>query len=339
MEIILYVIMMLCTIVLVTLFILGTLFENYGPTLGLGFPFILIGIITLFLKVKLSKFNLGNIITDFNEIIKSRDISDKVFLSIIPLIIILGLSDISLSNIDLEGSSHNKDSLVSEKNEVIIENKEENKDSDNNNQPYIFFNKSIQGRGRSDEGRSEPKYTGLYGYAVVYDGYDFRKLSIDAPWTIPTYKKIDYDHYEIDGELEHKTVIKVISQNLTHQGYGSYDGFLTVTISGDESTQYLIDVSNFVTNDYWNFGSVYSSTNYGYTVAQYNQKSDKLPVYVDNDIAEVKEGTKVIIKGKTGRYPGKKVDNTLRQIEGYYVNRDGLERTVFFNENDLKIIY
>ena len=56
----------------------------------------------------------------------------------------------------------------------------------------------------------------------------------------------------------------MISQNLNHRGYGGYDGYLTVTIPGNEDVQYLIDVSNFITNDYWNFNSVYSSTNYGF---------------------------------------------------------------------------
>ena len=53
----------------------------------------------------------------------------------------------------------------------------------------------------------------------------------------------------------------------------------------------------------------------------------------------MEEGAKVIVKGKTGMYSKGNVDNNLRQIEAYYLNKDGLESTIFFNENDLKIIY
>lgn len=40
------------TVALVILFILGTLFENYIPTLVLGVPFILLGSVTLYFKNK-----------------------------------------------------------------------------------------------------------------------------------------------------------------------------------------------------------------------------------------------------------------------------------------------
>lgn len=254
----------------------------------------------------------------------------------------LGESYTEESNVKENSNNKVDNEEVSDEESVIKENIEEKVDmevNNNNEQPYIFLKKSIKGRGRSDEGRSEPNYIGLYGYGVVYDGYDVRKLSLNSTWTFPTYKKIDYDHYEVDGELEHKTIIKVISQDLTHKGYGSYDGYLTVIIPGEEDVEYLIDVSNFITNDYWNFNLVYSSTDYGYSVAEYNQTSDKLPVYVNNDIVEIQDGIKVIIKGKTGTYLSGKVDNDLRQIEAYYLDENGVEHTVFFNENDLKIIY
>lgn len=304
---------------------------------------------------------------NLKRIFKNGNIVDRIFIIIVPLVIIFGLSDLSLFNTKLDsspineieeltldndkdlGEGYTEESDIKETSNKEVENEEVSDEgsvikenievNSNNEQPYIFFKKSIKGRGRSDEGRSEPNYIGLYGYGVVYDGYDVRKLSLNSTWTFPTYKKIDYDHYEVDGELEHKTIIKVISQDLIHKGYGSYDGYLTVIIPGEEDVEYLIDVSNFITNDYWNFNSVYSSTDYGYSVAEYNQTSDKLPVYVNNDIAEIQDGIKVIIKGKTGTYSSGKVDNDLRQIEAYYLDENGVERTIFFNENDLKIIY
>ncbi|EOU1756083.1 TPA: hypothetical protein ACY4SM_001205 [Clostridium perfringens] len=64
-----------------------------------------------------------------------------------------------------------------------------NEKDTSNKQTTIYFNKFIKGRGSSDEGREEPHYTGLYGYAVIYYGADVRKLSLSSEWTIPTYKK------------------------------------------------------------------------------------------------------------------------------------------------------
>ena len=309
---------------------------------------------------------------NLKRIFKNGNIVDRIFIIVVPVVILFGLKDLALFDTELGsssinemeglslengkdlGESYTEESNIKEtsKNEVdneeassdesvIKENIEEKVDMEvnNNEQPYIFFKKSIKGRGRSDEGRSEPNYIGLYGYGVVYDGYDVRKLSLNSIWTFPIYKKIDYDHYEVDGELEHKTIIKVISQDWIHKGYGSYSGYLTVIIPGEEDVEYLINVSNFITNDYWNFNSVYASTDYGYSVAEYNQTSDKLPVYVNNDIVQIQDSIKVIIKGKTGMYSSGKVDNDLRQIEAYYLDENGVERTIFFNENDLKIIY
>lgn len=329
----------------------------------------------------------------FKKFLKNSNKIEKIFVIIVQLIILLGVSDIvkynhqtdnvttnqkqellandvnntEVNNVDKDNNDEKDNDVKSEneevdsekdtsnktKEDIINEDNSDEKDtsinstSENvkaeenrpNKQETIYFNKSIKGRGSSDEGRTEPNYTGLYGYAVVYYGTDVRKLSLNSPWIIPTYKKIDYDHYEVNGELPHKTVVKVISQNLTHEGYGRYDGYLTVTIPENGDEEYLIDVSNFITNDYWDFPSVKDSASWGYSIAEYHQNSDKLPVYVDNDIANVKDGAKVIIKGKTGTYGSGRVDDDLRQVEAYYFNENREESTVFFNEYDLKIVY
>ena len=202
----------------------------------------------------------------------------------------------------------------------------------------ITFNKSIKGRGSSDEGRSEPNYVGMYGYVAPYYSTEYKMLFNNTPWQISTYGKIDYDHYEINGQLEHKTVVKVLSQDLKHEGWGRYSGYLTVTIPND-TTEYLINVTNFITNNYWDFSSVVDATKYGHFIAEYSQVSDKLPVEVDNDIFEIPQGAKVLVVGKTGSYGGGKVDDDLRQIEAKYYDSNGGEYRVFFNEDNLKIIY
>ncbi|MBU5323632.1 hypothetical protein [Sarcina ventriculi] len=202
----------------------------------------------------------------------------------------------------------------------------------------ISFNKNIKGRGSSDEGRSEPNYVGMYGYVASYYSTEYKTLFNNTPWKIPTYEKIDYDHYKINGQLDHKTVIKVLSQDLKHEGWGRYSGYLTVCIPND-TTEYLIDVTNFITNNYWDFSSVVDATIYGDFIAEYNQVSNKLPVKVNNDIFEIPQGAKVLVVGKTGLYGGGKVDDDLRQIEAKYYDYNGDEYRVFFNQDDLKIIY
>ena len=51
-KIIFNLIMGIATVALIILFILGTLFENYIPTLVLGVPFILLGSVILYFKNK-----------------------------------------------------------------------------------------------------------------------------------------------------------------------------------------------------------------------------------------------------------------------------------------------
>ena len=52
-KIIFNLIMTVSTLALIILFILGTLFRNYIPTLGLGIPFIFLYGVTLYFKNKL----------------------------------------------------------------------------------------------------------------------------------------------------------------------------------------------------------------------------------------------------------------------------------------------
>lgn len=202
----------------------------------------------------------------------------------------------------------------------------------------ISFNKDIQGRGMSDAGRDEPEYTQLYGYAAIYDvGYEQQENGdcMNTPWKVDTYKKVDADHYEKSGTLKHKSIVKVLSQTLKHEGYGAYSGYLTVQ-SIENNKKYIIDVNDFVTNDYWNFDSILDSTQYGNVIAKYRKTSKYLPVNRNGEIIKLKKGTEVLIIGKTGTFRG--VDRNTRQIEARYYTDKG-SSTVYINEDDLKIVY
>lgn len=213
------------------------------------------------------------------------------------------------------------------------------------------FDTSIHGRGHSDSGREEPQYVGLYGYTAL-DHLEAEKESVDpsnaeqlgatpltTPWYVPTYTKIDADHYQESVSLEHKTVVKVLSQTLEHEGWGAYSGYLDVNVVGDQTnTVYTIDVSDFITNAYWDM-PILDSIRYGCCLAKYSQVSEYLPVYNDNRIADIPSESTVLISRAT---MAPKVDEDVRQIEAryYYDANDGDKySTIYFNINDLTIIY
>lgn len=213
------------------------------------------------------------------------------------------------------------------------------------------FDTSIHGRGDSDSGREEPQYVGLYGYTAL-TSYEAEKESVDpsnaeqlgttpltTPWYVPTYTKIDADHYQESASLEHKTVVKVLSQTLEHEGWGRYSGYLDVNVVGDQTnTVYTIDVSNFITNAYWDM-PILNSIGYGCCLAKYSQVSEYLPVYNDNRIADIPPESTVLI---STIMDAPKVDASARQIEAryYYDANDGDEySTIYFNIDDLTIIY
>lgn len=213
------------------------------------------------------------------------------------------------------------------------------------------FDTSIHGRGYSDSGREEPQYVGLYGYVALTDS-EAEKISptpsnaenlsstpLTTPWYVPTYTKIDADHYQESVSLEHKIIVKVISQDLTHDGWGAYSGHLDVNVVGDQTaTVYTIDVSNFITNAYWDM-PILSSIGYGCCLAKYSQVSEYLPVYNDNRIADIPPESTVLIS-EVNRAP--KVDASARQIEARYYpdpNNGDEYSTLYFNTDDLTIIY
>lgn len=213
------------------------------------------------------------------------------------------------------------------------------------------FDTSIHGRGDSDSGREEPQYVGLYGYTAL-TSYEAEKESVDpsnaeqlgttpltTPWYVPTYTKIDADHYQESASLEHKTVVKVLSQTLEHEGWGRYSGYLDVNVVGDQTnTVYTIDVSNFITNAYWDM-PILNSIGYGCCLAKYSQVSEYLPVYNDNRIADIPPESTVLI---STIMDAPKVDASARQIEARYYpdpNNGDEYSTLYFNTDDLTIIY
>lgn len=204
--------------------------------------------------------------------------------------------------------------------------------------------KDLIGRGQSDSGREEPSYKNIFGYIVV--GYNeesslYRSDSyINTPWMIPTYEK-DKQFYVENGTVEHKTEIVVLEQELEHDGYGAYSGYLLVK-KIDSDDQFYINVNNFITKSYWSYNDVNSAISIGYCIAEYHQISDYYPVNKSNKKVELTDGFKVLLVGKTGLYGGDGPDHNTNSIEAIVFKEweygyGGV--SVFFNPQDLSIVY
>lgn len=202
-------------------------------------------------------------------------------------------------------------------------------------------NENLNGRGNSDSGRSEPQYENVIGYIAVSSiDYDVKENGTftETPWTVLAYQK-DKQFYEENGTIDHKTEVVVKAQELKHEGWGNYSGYLLVEIL-DNNEQFYIDVTDFVTKPYWTY-DLESAASTGYCIAEYNQVSDYYPVDNRNEKVELDKGMKVLVTGRTGTYGGD-LDRNIHSIEAY-VYKEWIKGygsvPVFFNPDDLTIVY
>ena len=200
---------------------------------------------------------------------------------------------------------------------------------------------SLEGHGNSDSGRSEPQYVGIIGYAVNWgkSHYDNEEYLI-GNWTVSAYEK-DKQFYNEIGTIAHKTEVLVLSQELEHEGYGRYSGYLTVEDTATKE-QYIISVYSFITKPYWTYTDLLEAVSVGHFIAEFNQVSDYYPVNKSNDKVELEDGTIVHVIGKTGTYGKNGPDNDTNQIEAIVFKEwkygyGGV--SVFFNVEDLTLIY
>ena len=199
---------------------------------------------------------------------------------------------------------------------------------------------SLKGHGRSDAGRSEPQYVGIIGYAVNWSEYSFDSEEyLSGNWTVSIYEK-DKQFYNEVGTIAHKTEVLVLSQELEHEGWGRYSGYLTVEDTTTKE-QYIISVYSFTTKPYWTYDNLMDAVSEGNFIAKFNQISDYYPVNKSNEKVELEDGTIVHVIGKTGHM--KNGPNTeSNQIEAIVFKEwkygyGGV--SVFFNVDDLTLIY
>ena len=200
---------------------------------------------------------------------------------------------------------------------------------------------SLEGHGLSDSGRNEPQYVGIIGYAVNWgkSHYDNEEY-LSGNWTVSVYEK-DKQFYNEIGTIAHKTEVLVLSQELEHEGYGRYSGYLTVEDTATKE-QYIISVYSFITKPYWTYTDLLEAASVGHFIAEFNQVSDYYPVNKSNDKVELEDGSIVHVIGKTGTYGKNGPDNDTNQIEAIVFKEwkygyGGVP--VFFNVEDLTLIY
>lgn len=206
-------------------------------------------------------------------------------------------------------------------------------------------NETLNGRGSSDSGRSEPDYKNVIGYVAISSSQEYEISHTDqfedtGLWSIPTYEKDKQFWNETEVTLPHKTEVVVKEQYLKHEGYGAYSGYLLVE-KREDGQQYYIDVGNYITKPYWDYkNELLKAASTGCFVAEYHQVSDYYPVDNGGDKVELEDGMRVLVTGTAGlsRYinpsdTGIKAEVWKEWKYGY----GGV--TVYFNEEDLTIIY
>ena len=200
---------------------------------------------------------------------------------------------------------------------------------------------SLEGHGLSDSGRSEPQYVGIIGYAINWREHSYdNEEYLSGNWTVPIYEK-DKQFYNEAGTIAHKTEVLVLSQELEHEGWGRYSGYLTVEDTTTKE-QYIIAVYSFITKPYWTYDDLLEAVSVGHFVAEFNQVSDYYPVNKSNEKVELEDGTIVHVIGKIGTYGKNGPDNETNQIEAIVFKEwkygyGGV--SVFFNVDDLTLVY
>lgn len=206
-------------------------------------------------------------------------------------------------------------------------------------------NEELNGRGRADEGRSEPDYINVIGYAVISSSQEYVIEHTDNfedanLWTVPTYEQDKQFWNETEITLSHKTEVVVKEQYLEHEGYGAYSGYLLVE-KKDDGQQYYINVGNYVTKPYWNYETeIRKAALTGSFVAEYHQSSDYYPVSNDGSKVELEDGMHVLVTGVAGTSRNVKPSETGIDAVVWKEWKYGYGGvTVHFNEEDLTIIY
>lgn len=229
----------------------------------------------------------------------------------------------------------NKNNEQSQKNE----NPENQKINNSSNNEDEISQPRLNGRGRSDDGREEPQYVGLNGYAAasssdVSRASEFQEKFPSDPWEISKYKQVGDNKFDDSGKTtKHKTEVTVIKQFLTHKGFGTYEGALLVQEISTKN-EYYINVYNFVTYPYWE-DNIEGAVKEGPLLAVYNGKGTK-PADRQGTWVDLPKGSKVIADSieSVGTNKGKVRAEVYKEWDQGFGGVD-----IYFDVNSLDIYY
>lgn len=180
------------------------------------------------------------------------------------------------------------------------------------------------------QGREEPTYKGVSGYlgfTSQYDMLEYLDSMPTPPWKVPTLHQSGPETWDETAEtVEAKQKVTVVDVQLKHEGYGHYDGALTVKL--DDGRLVLIAPKYFVPTDWWNC-SVSDAVRYSPVIAEVRVGAK--PLDADGRWATVETGDHVfcVNDGLPGPLTGQDLVACWRYPEG----------RVYFDPGSLKVVY
>jgi hypothetical protein len=184
------------------------------------------------------------------------------------------------------------------------------------------------------EGRNEPRYTGMFGYTSVggtYEFSDYDKKLPRYPFQIPILTQTGPNLWEESSEkIPAKLAIEVIGQVLEHVGYGRYTGYLLVQVVGTKKI-FKIDPSHFSPVAYWKCNP-FSAVKYSPFIGKV--KKNAKPVDRDGKWETMGQESKVFC-AETKSYSKDQILCYVYKEWKYGYGGVGL----FFSSSDIEIIY
>ena len=200
-------------------------------------------------------------------------------------------------------------------------------------------------------GENVPDFVGKNGFVVLGDlnddfycgkRFDKYKAFPKEPWSICAVKQTGPSSWSNDTsiKIKHKTSVKVLSQKLKLSARRYGDKYLGTLEVKDIKTGkiFTIDYKSFVQIAFWKNKKVQEAMKYGYLIAKFS--GNDLPIDKSGNWVKIKNGSLVLVTGKTGTYP--KIDWDTYSITAFTYKKwrygyGGVE--IFYKPESLEIVY
>jgi hypothetical protein len=180
------------------------------------------------------------------------------------------------------------------------------------------------------QGREIPEYrsvSGYLGFSSQYDMPDYFDRLPSQPWKIPTLRQSGPEPWdETDVTVDAKLKATVVDVQLKHEGYGRYDGALSVRL--EDGRTVLIAPQYFIPTDWWNCG-VADAIRYSPVVAEV--QVDAKPLDADGRWANIAPHAQVLCVNDG--LPGPLMGHDLVVCHAYPSGR------LYFDPKSLKVVY